>query len=496
MLVQGFKQGFKKALPANLAPKLAPKLPITNYVKPSLYKMHNNPYTVLHNHKMGKTDIMKQNKLNYENKNIKDIYKQYKNNQLLIPKQGLNKKYNYIVENLYKHKLIDAKKHPKELYKQDIGNEEKLNEYYELLKAYDKKIMVNEITVKELKDIFNNLIKNTKQKYKDISTNLLDNLNNNFNSALKEKLIKNKNIAFLFELAEIINNKPRLIQYLKVLNNHFKRVLLHNKANFKNFIMNFKNLSGFYKYSYKLNSNLYFKKLKLITAPVFAFLLHNAISLLLLLLNIGQAIKNKNKKKELENKIEEYKSILEDMDLHLVETIKRNEELEGTNNELQETNEIYKFMLKNNTGGSKSASRSRSSKINEITYLYDSNSKILKIFSKLDNLDNYKKNINKEEKEKINQLAKVFFETISNNFEKQMKYYSSIEKNIKKIKKNTTNGILDKLIKSVKSYILKNANFNLSMELIVNGKKSNISAGNLNDYILYLETINTITKNN
>ena len=77
-----------------------------------------------------------------------------------------------------------------------------------------------------------------------------------------------------------------------------------------------------------------------------------------------------------------------------------------------------------------------------------------------------------------------------------MKYYSSIEKNIKKIKKNTTNGILDKLIKSVKSYILKNANFNLSMELIVNGKKSNISAGNLNDYILYLETINTITKNN
>jgi hypothetical protein len=493
MLIQGVKQGFKKALPTNLAPKL-----VTNYVKPSLYKMHNNPYTVLHNHKMGNAEIMKQNKLNYENKNIKDVYKQYKNNQLLNPKEGLNKKYNYIVENLYKHKLIDAKKHPKELYKQDIGNEEKLNEYYELLKAYDKKIMVNEITVKELKDIFNNLIKNTKQKYKDISTKLLDNLSNNFNSALKQKLIRNKNIAFLFELAEIINNKPRLIQYLKVLNNHFKRVLLHNKAKFKNFIINFKILFRFYKkfYNDKLNSNLYFKKLKLITAPVFAFLLHNAVSLLLLL-NLGQAIKNKNKKKELEEKIEQYKSILQDMDLHLLETIKKNEELEEINNELQETNEIYKFMLKN-TGGSRSRSKSRSgsSKTNEITYMYDSNSKIFKIFSKLDNLDNYKKNINKEEKEKINQLAKVFFETISNNFEKQMKYYSSIEKNIKKIKKNTTNGILDKLIKSVKSYILKNANFNLSMELIVNGKKSNISAGNLNDYILYLETINTITKNN
>ncbi len=151
-----------------------------------------------------------------------------------------------------------------------------------------------------------------------------------------------------------------------------------------------------------------------------------------------------------------------------------------------------------NTGGtkSKSASRNRSSKINEITYMYDTNAKIFRFFSKLDKLDkldNYKKNINKEEQEKINKLAKVFFETILNNFEKQMKHYLSIEKNIKK---NTTNGILDKLIKSVKSYILKNAKFDISIELIVNDKKSNISAGNLNDYILYLETINTITKNN
>jgi len=474
-------QGLKKALPTNLAPKL-----VTNFVKPSLYNMHK-----IHSIVPYKPKIENNNQLTIPNNNQLTIPN---NNQLTIPNKSVNKKYNYIVENLYKHNLIDAKKHPKELYKQNIGNEEKLNEYYELLKEYDKKIMVNEITVKELKDIFNNLIKNTKLKYKNISTNLLDNLSNNFKAVLKqidEKIIRNYNVSLLFKLAERITNESHLYDYLIVLNNHFKRILLHNKNKFKKFIKNLKILFKFLKNKLDviyvkyvlLNYYTYLNKLKLMDQHLYNLIL-DIISYICLLLIINMEFDRLNKKvNKLETKNDEQQKILNNIHERLVEIMKKNEELE-------QTNEKYKLMY-NNTGGSRSISKngSRNLKINEITEMHDINDKIFKILS---NLDNYKKIINKEEKEKINEFTKVFIDSINNNYEKKMKYYISIEK---KIEKNRTNGVLDELIKKIKYYILKNKKFNLSIELMLKDKKSNISTEKLNDYILYLEIMNTIIEN-
>jgi len=128
-------------------------------------------------------------------------------------------------------------------------SESQIDEYYKFMEILDNKDLVNKITIEELKNAFKNTIIYIKTQF-NIPNNLLSNLKNNFNEAIKITGLT-MTYAFILSLVKIsklIKNAKLLKEYLKSLNNYFYNIIIDNSVKLKNKIIeNFKRIVEFFK---------------------------------------------------------------------------------------------------------------------------------------------------------------------------------------------------------------------------------------------------------
>lgn len=128
-------------------------------------------------------------------------------------------------------------------------SESQIDEYYKFMEILDNKDLVNKITVEELKNAFKNTIVYIKTQF-NIPSNLLSNLKNNFNEAIKitELTMTYAFILSLVKISKLIKNAKLLKEYLKSLNNYFYNIIIDNSVKIKNKIIeNFKRIVEFFK---------------------------------------------------------------------------------------------------------------------------------------------------------------------------------------------------------------------------------------------------------
>ncbi len=178
----------------------------------------------------------------------------------------------------------------------------------------------NYINSSQMKIKFNNFIQSVKNKYKDFSEKFLEGFKNNFNFALKEKLINNNKLSYLLEIADGIKNQIKLKSYLKTINDYIFNLALNSKGRLQKFVSNLKFsikfLNGYS--NKKLNLDKIINNIKIINLKIFInFLKYFDLLMTLSLVYFTTEIIIKNYDQQL--KINAYKKLIKEISSKLGE---------------------------------------------------------------------------------------------------------------------------------------------------------------------------------
>jgi hypothetical protein len=286
----------------------------------------------------------------------------------------------------------------------------------------------NYINSSQMKIKFNNFIQSVKNKYKDFSEKFLEGFKNNFNFALKEKLINNNKLSYLLEIADGIKNQIKLKSYLKTINDYLFNLALNSKGRLEKFVSNLKvSLKFLNSYTNKiLNLDKIINNIKNINLKIFIiFLKHFDLLMTLSLVYFTTEIIIKNYDQQL--KINAYKKLIKEISSKLGE----NENKDNLEKLLEINDSMYLVISKGGYINKYKNSENKNSNILNLQkeIVQDINENIFnrndKMITRLKSLQNEIYDI---EKEKEKNVALRTYEILKSKFSEKVLNNKSFDK--------------------------------------------------------------------